>query len=69
MNFNPLDETIKDALKQHSTEEITEFFERHFLCKLTNQLDTDEQTPAEIIRQRRKQTIVIRNYLLTFRSK
>lgn len=49
--------------------DIEEFFEHHFLKPLNTTLDSDEKTPAEVIRQKRIQTNKIRTYLTQFAKK
>lgn len=63
-----MSETVKQALKMIPEKELQNFFEEHFQKPLLMNLDAGILAPDEFKNQR-KQTINIKNYLLTYREK
>jgi len=63
------DISFLELIKSVPSQEIEDFFKKHFLDPLMVSLDGDEKIPAEEIRQARKQTIKIKNIILTLRQK
>ena len=65
MNKNKFSILLKAAVQQAGKAEVEDFFETNFFVPLNNELENNENIPAESVRQKRKQTTKIKTFLLT----
>lgn len=62
---NKFSSLLKEAVQLAGPEAVEAFFETNFLVPLDIELETNENIPAESVRQKRKQTQKIKTFLLT----
>ena len=61
--------SLRDALRDCTDEQLSEFFDEKFLKPLTAELDnTTSEVPADTIRHKRQQTNNIKNIFLKIKK-